>query len=363
MADRKLKRRSNERWINCEAARIIFNRISQDQREAKKVRVLPSSLLARIQGIDTKEHVASRVVQIDSAIQFAKLCGVNVEEIYANGDGLCPLGHKDEAVKADAAGVSDALKMLNEYKAVTDRSSLIRYTFFEIKQLEDLLGRFVGSTQDVSDPADPWRRTAPGQVASLLPALAKNGVLITDRSDLRGRYQSTLVLEKMKARKLILSAEFLVEFPGLNGMTVWISEPKPSDIAHFNKNPNFKASGWYLYLVVPNFNYDANGLSYTFSGRTALRWLLENSTRENGLKRPRGIEPEDFEYNKPDPLTLLTRIGLIPTVERELISLYWPVQQSDDQIFTLPDGRLCRTYDLIGYPIFIGEPQSGDAIR
>jgi hypothetical protein len=138
-------------------------------------------------------------------------------------------------------------------------------------------------------------------------------------------------------------------------MTVWISEARAKDLEHFTADEAFEASGCYLYLIKPHFGYEIHSAPASVSGRTALQWLLTNSTRKNGLRSLKCPPPEDIDFNKVNPMEVLVRLGAIPGPPRNIVTLYWPIQPSDDQMFTLGDGRRCRSYDLIGYPIFIAE--------
>jgi len=100
MAQEGRQRRYTERWVDCAAAEAAYNELSTQPREFKKLTELGRSLLARIRGREKTGTIQqSRRMQLDSIQAFARCCGVPLETLLANGDGMNPL--KDSTAKSD----------------------------------------------------------------------------------------------------------------------------------------------------------------------------------------------------------------------------------------------------------------------
>ena len=359
MAKEPKKRRSTERWVNCEAARAEYERVSTDQRKFQKLSELGSGLLTRIRGREDGIWLSTRLMQENSIRQFAELCSVPYETLLANGDGLKPFqvdrGHTSKSHLVETNAKLIFQDFASSYNLLVKQEAPIRLTQVDDQQLQLLSEQYIRTTEDDNDRPGRPPRTMLECIAALLPALAQRGAVTTDRAKATRLYETTTVFERTKAYKLTLPPACLAELPVLKVMTVWVSEANSKDLEHFSRTEPDTASGCYLYLVEPNYEYKVRHAPGVVSGRTALHWLLVNGSRQNGLISPIIPPHEDIDFDKPDPLTLFLSLGAILGPKRDIISLYWPLVPSDDQMFTFSDGRRCRTNDLVGYPIFIVE--------
>ena len=93
MALKERERRYNERWVNCAAADAAYEQVrTLEGGEFKKLTELGRGLLSRIRGRGEKHGIqATTLMQFQSVKDFAEDCGVAVETLLANGDGLYPL--------------------------------------------------------------------------------------------------------------------------------------------------------------------------------------------------------------------------------------------------------------------------------
>jgi len=92
MAQEDRKRRYHERWVNCAAAEAAYTQLSTQQREFKKLTELGRPLLARIRGREKKGVIQqTTLMQLQNIQAIANRCGVPLETLLANGDGMNPL--------------------------------------------------------------------------------------------------------------------------------------------------------------------------------------------------------------------------------------------------------------------------------
>jgi len=155
------------------------------------------------------------------------------------------------------------------------------------------------------------------------------------------------VLEETSACKLAFPKSALDHLPGVQELTLWVSDPNPEDLDPMD----YRITGTFLYLTEICFDKDHHGRFW--SGCSALQVIGNFLTGKQLLQRT-------FSDNEPlgfgsylHPVRKLINFGAETTGEvRKILTLYSKRYLSNEQCFEF-SGTNYRANDLLGYPIFI----------
>jgi hypothetical protein len=159
------------------------------------------------------------------------------------------------------------------------------------------------------------------------------------------------VLERTRARKIVLPNSDVQAATNLRGLAVWIADPDPAQFS----SERYIWRGTFLYLTQLWLDEKADFQMY--SGRSALLALI-NLWNGRGLLANGEANGEAFEPlgrgNFDHPIEKLRSRGALVGDEREILTLYMPRYMSDEQCYRF-DGNERRVNDLLAYPIFIAQ--------
>ncbi|MCK0105652.1 hypothetical protein [Marinobacter sp. S0848L] len=157
-----------------------------------------------------------------------------------------------------------------------------------------------------------------------------------------------LVLEKFKAKKVIIPTGDKFPFPDIPFLIIWVSDPDPS----LYSDEEFVWKGTFLYLI--QAIYDNNKYSIVMSGVSALQALANITTGQKFFERPKGQGEPLGRWNYQHPIEKLVELGGIVSEEKNLISLYKKRYITDEQCYEYK-GQERRVNDLLAYPLWIKE--------
>lgn len=182
-------------------------------------------------------------------------------------------------------------------------------------------------------------------ITSLLSELKESHELYKDN---RIAY---IVLERTKARKVVIKPDYFSILSKAGQIAVWVSDPDPEDLQSvFQPNSQIYKKGRFLYLVENYWGQDSWAV-FNISGLSALRLLLMKMFDREQVIREIGTISK---YGKIHPVTVLERFGGVAMPEQEIITMYTRQYTSDDQFFDNEYGSH-RCYDTLAIPIFIAE--------
>ena len=152
------------------------------------------------------------------------------------------------------------------------------------------------------------------------------------------------VLERMRARKVILPRQLLSAVPSLREFSVWVSDPDPDDFT----DGHWDFCGTFLYLT--EMFIDEGVFGTTYSGCSALQALLNAATGRPFLER--NFDEPYGRYSALHPVEKLTALGAQTSDERTIDVLYRPRYMTNEQCYVI-GGTERRVHDLLAYPIYI----------
>jgi hypothetical protein len=254
-------------------------------------------------------------------------------------------GRKEEKALND---LIQEVETIEEFTFV-DRYRLLKYVKLgnEVDKKENetanssensLKERFLGE-----DVADSYSVTNKQIINSLLPELKKYRDLYKDNQI------AQFVLERTKARKVIIKPDNFSVLSKAGQIAVWVSDPDPEELQSvFQPSSRIHAKGRFLYLVENYWGQDCWAF-FNMSGLSALRLLLvEMFDREKVIREIGTLS----KYGKMHSVTVLERFGGVVMPEQEIITLYSRQYTSNDQFFDNEYGSH-RCYDTLAILLFI----------
>ena len=215
------------------------------------------------------------------------------------------------------------------------------------KQIRKFGGSLVGPSGEIQIEEIPGSGGYSDKAAFLLKSLWKSGHLSLVRPP-KGtqpfQLKRQFYFEEFYATPIIFPKSSLHSDLGLNGLRIWVSDPKVKG----NTQDIWNFDGSFLYLTELIFDKDGQGVFW--SGCSALKFIINSISGENPIDRN---GPEIFgRDNNKHPILKLAGLNVQIGDERKIQSLYTIRYMSNEQCYIDGD-RERRAHDIVGYPLFI----------
>lgn len=186
----------------------------------------------------------------------------------------------------------------------------------------------------------------------LIKGLEKMGRLSKTRPETLTEFApNRLVHETILATKVLIPYRILRDtVPGVRELAVWVADPDAERLSLRSDDP-YDFAGTFLYLTTPLYDHEQLGTFY--SGCSALQ-VISNLIVGKPFLTPDCQEPLG-RGSYAHPVDKLRSVGGIIVDRRPIETLYRPRYVSNEQCFA--DGeRAYRVHDVLGYPLYIGNP-------